>query len=367
MLTTFSKGASPMLSALLVLTLFVAQEDAANIVKGKIVSVEGSTIGIETSNGLVEATATKKSAIEINGKKGDVKSLAVGQEVECVIDKDLDVIKSLLAKGVAQPSKPELFRLVELDAQETTSAPWPSEDGLTIYYCIEGKSDWWIWKASRKSTDATFSNPEKLLPGGNPAITADGKRMLLIQKATAAEPYGIYESILKEDVWTRPKRIQEFPNGSCRPCISGDGLRIYFDVIGWQKPHLFMYSSRKSLDSKWETPRRVPMAGDLENDLGFIFVSKNQKTMLARALTKEMNGTNLMLLRRSDVGEAFGSPSFIWIDGLVLNGNFPRYVEKTKELYFSAKRDAANPNSVGSIWLLKGFDPTMHVKKASSP
>ncbi len=356
-----------MVFAILVWSLIAAQDDSTYVVKGKIVSVEGSTIGIETADGLVEATATKKSSIQVNGKKGDIKSLAVGQDIEATVDKELDVIKSLVAKGVAQPSKPELFRLVELETQETTSAPWPSEDALTIYYGIEGKSEWWIWRASRKSTDATFSNPQKLLPGGNPSVTADGKRMLLIQMATAAEPYGIYESVFKEDVWTRPKRIQEFPNGSCRPCISADGLRIHFDVIGWQKPHLFMYSSRKSLDSKWETPRRVPMAGDLENDLGFIFVSKNQKTMLARALTKEMNGTNLMLLRRSDVAEAFGSPSFIWVDGLVLNGNFPRYVEKTKELYFSAKRDAANPNSVGSIWLLKGFDPAMHVKKASSP
>ncbi len=236
---------------------------------------------------------------------------------------------------VAAP--PELTLLKELPQDAYNSAPWVSPDGLTLYWqsTAKGEKQRWVWRAERKSADALFESARKLVPGSDPTVTGDELEMILLN----LDGRNLYSTArkTKKDDFGRPRKIPELDGVGflASPCLSEDGLVLWADRIQDGKAAIVRLQ-RPSRDGAWGKPEAVkmPLIGSTGR---FVYVvpKKRYGFCCVPDLLKDKSANNLVYLSTMDQGATFTNPVLVELPMEVVRGKSPRYVEATRELFFS--------------------------------
>lgn len=158
------------LAALVLRAAAAAEERVEGMVQA--VSAEKQTLTVLVAGKERTFDVLKKARIKVNGKEASLPGVRKGQKVVLLYNPELEVVAGIEATGDAA-ADPELVALKELPAGQN-SGPWPSPDGLTLYWQsnMPGERQRWIWCAERKDRDSLFEKPRKLVPGNDP--TASG-------------------------------------------------------------------------------------------------------------------------------------------------------------------------------------------------
>jgi hypothetical protein len=246
------------------------------------------------------------------------------------------------------PTRPRMAALTELNTESSDFSPWLSPDGLTIYWnVVPGKGqEPWIWSASRRATNAPFGNPKRLFPGIFPTVTADALRMVLLDRQGSLQ---IAERATTAALFPAPRMIEELRDQDhCWwPCLSGDGLTLYYARSGADESERIVYSTRRPrLDGRWGRPSVVRFGrSSVQPRILFPFVTPDDLGLICVDRHRSESGRNpLMVWSRTSPDEPFRDPHEIEIDGLTLprGAAFFRYLPLTHELYFSANRGSTD-------------------------
>jgi hypothetical protein len=254
-----------------------------------------------------------------------------------------------------QPAaKPELVVLRELPREQHKSGPWPSPDGLTLYWSSKSGKDFRVWVATRKDKDSPFANvKDPLFAGYDLTVTADGREMILVDGdgpglsvSTRASP---------KDQWSRPRKLEEFDGLGflAAPCVSGDGLTLYAEQFANKDLAHNVCFRRPDRKSAWGKPEAMTITGLSEDQkpVRFPFVTDDGRYLFACARDY---GSGMLLFTSTDGGKTFGSPAVIDVPGGTVPGKFPRYVPATNELFFC---ETVPDQGRNNIYVIRNFDP----------
>lgn len=359
----------PFCVALLVLSASMAMAQTSTVeVTIQSVTPEAKEITVVYKAGTAEKTiklgVSRKAEITVNGKKVDLGSLGSGLKASIEYDKGLEIVTRIVATGNALGA-PELLEVSELNPG---TFPWLSDDGLTIYWRGEDG----IYTATRSNPNALFANKRLLLTlsagGGMPTLSQDGLYMVLWIE-------GVFHSTTRpsvEEPFERPRQIREFldQDRPWNPCLSPDGLTIYFNRRRLEpdgsRPYEFAFSKRSSRNEPWSKPEPLPIQRDgIEGNLQKLYVTADGCSLYCTHLAREnkFEKGNLMVWWRATTKEPFAEHRYIEIKGLPpLAGECPRYVLATNELFFERSYPKDSGKKAG-IWVVKNFVPPTRANK----
>jgi uncharacterized protein (TIGR03067 family) len=344
-------------------------------VEGVVQSVDAdrSSITLTTKSGGKEQDeafdVVKKAKVTINGKAASLADVRRGQKATVVVNTDLDVATRIDASGERTPD-PELVVIKELPNQEAyQSAPWLSEDGLTLYWKCPppGEKEQWIWMARRRSPDDLFENAKKLVPGNDPALTADGLELILLAQgsllsATRSSAAAAFQ---------RPQRIFDRQGNRllASPCLAPDGLTLYADLIDFDTKSVALQKyTRPSRRAKWGDPQTVRFSGVGESKLRFFHMTGDGRYAFCTMQSGDWESSPMAVFRSGAEEGGFSSPRIIVVGGRDVIGKFPRYVAATHELFFARMRQDSKQDE---LCVIRNFDPQSHSRElrpaANSP
>ena len=178
-----------------------------------------------------------------------------------------------------------------LGALVNTTSAWQGEpsisaDGLSIFFTSNrpgGSGDSDIWVTTRLTKDDDWEIPVNLGPtvnsadkDENPCISDDGLELYFA--SNRAGKYGghdiwVTKRQTKEDAWSRPINLGPMINTDMMdisPCITADGLSLYF--VSYQRDLTGCYdlfvTERATIESPWGEPVRLGMNVNFEyNDV----------------------------------------------------------------------------------------------------
>ncbi len=295
----------------------------------------------------------KKAKISKDGKPTDLQSIESRVLAEIEFESTLEIVTKIDIKGLA-PAKPELVRLSELDTEGSEDKVWVSHDGLTIVWqSNQGRPLNWI--AKRENAGVSFTSKKELIQGLDATLTSDGNELIMLVesgKLWSARRKNNSESFQKFLV----EEFKDLPYISA-PTFSENGLTLYLDQMS-PAGMIPSVSKRKNLKGVWSKPTPIKMTVS-EYRPRFPHVSTDGKYLLTMATTfgKQEDKPNLLVFYREDPSQPFQEKGFVTVDGMVLHGKFPRYIQATKELFFTRKSASGQQEIV----VLKNFDPTTMV------
>jgi hypothetical protein len=251
-------------------------------------------------------------------------------------------------------SETAMVPLEELPQQDGyNSAPWVSANGLTLYWqsAAKGEKQRSIWCAERKNADSLFSNARTLFSGSDPTLTGDELEMILLDGRNLS----LATRKTKQDDFGQPRRIPEL-NGLgflAAPCLSEDGLLLWADRIQDGKVEIVRFH-RPTRDNAWGKPEvvKMPFIGSTGR---FICVSpeRGYGFFCVPDLLKDKSANNLVYLSTKDQGATFTNPVVVELPKEVVRGKFPRYVEATRELFFSGDLEEGGR---ARLFVIRNFD-----------
>ena len=322
------------------------------------VSVTNRTIQV----GGLELEVSRRSTIHIDGQVATLSDLESGQAATVTYDDELAIVRTL-SVGASQPAlaTPELIQLSELGAGRFPMTFWVSTDGLSIYW-EGGEAVGTVFTASRDSLSSLFSDTKTVFKGRHPTLTGDGLEMILLGSRADGANDGSLHSAIREasdKQFTRPKEISELrtvPGSPKSPCLSSDGLTLTFVSSVGEGRNVVMIAQRDSRTEPWSKLEALPFVDKRSAaNLTWVDLSEDRLTLIA---AEEGPGTskqkgNFVVWRRAAASEPFRDHEYVAVRGLpALAGRCPRYVEETKELYFSRNVDQKWPG----IWVVRGLD-----------
>lgn len=333
----------------------------------KAVDAEKSTVTLTTKDRTAAKDETldvvKKARITVNGGPAALKDVRRGQQAVATFNTELEVVTKLDAtgEGVA-PLVPETTFLNELpEADVDHTGPWPTADGLTLYWKTRPRSGGgqsWIWSARRKTKDGLFEDARRLVPGSDMTVSADGLEMVLLQGVNlwaTTRP-----SV--DAAFIRPQKVAEFQDHGfiSVPCLSGNDLVLYADRFFPNQPVGPVKSTRANRRAKWSAPVPVKVAIPAGKRARFFSVTPDGSRafcVLFDVGPVQPNGnpprvTGVLATMRAQ-GDGFSRPEVIKVNGEVLRGIFPRYVAATNELFY-VRQEEGKP---AGIALVRDFDP----------
>lgn len=352
------------LSIAIVCLNFVSLATAADRrIEGVVTALDADhlSVTVKTQAGGTEQEETldilKKAKVSVNGKTAPLQEVRTGQKIVIIYNSELEVATVVEATGEGL-AEPELVVLKELpNGDGNQSAPYVSEDGLTLYWKarkVDEKQPW-IWSAHRKSPNDLFEDAKRLVPGNDPALTPDGLELILLDEQSLF-------SCKRPSVnatFPRPQKIAEFEKlgflGS--PCFSGDGLTLYADHIDFKARTVTSVKfERESRTAKWGERQVVKLSGLNNNRVRFFQVTPDDKYLCCsvHVTTNYEEEPVLMVLRADAAGTGFASPRVVMVNGKVILGKFPRYVAATHELFFARNRPEAKADE---LVVIRNFDP----------
>jgi len=353
-----------------VLLLGVTHAEVITI-DGTIKSVDAAkrTITVETEGKEKMLDVSSKVKISVEGKDANLDALKEGQKVKLSYHDELEIVLKIdVGKHEPKPvaGAAELVEIAELLAGPNASFPWVSPDGLTIYWEGWHPEGAFTWMAHRDDAESFFKDKQQLFKGRHPTVTADGLEMLLLVD-------GVLHTTARVSLdlpFKRPSLIRELKDQPQvkNPCISADGLKLYFNRHSGDSGSEFVVATRRSRDSKWTNPKHVPIQKDgLEGNLTWLSLSNDRYTLLCshEETARIANGeATLMVWTRGTEEEAFSNYQYIKFPGMdALIGRSPRYVAATNELFFTrlVGEDQAG-NKRWGIWVVKNFDLSTFTK-----
>jgi hypothetical protein len=342
--------------------LFLQQAQGAVVevevtIKSIDVEARGLTVTYETKLGhkSIDLDVSRKANITVNGASGTLDSLRPGQKAKVTYEQELQVVTKVVATGsgsVMSSKRPELVECSELNDEGGNDNPWLSEDGLTIYWDRDLGGKLSIWTARREDARSLFTDKKMLFPGRLPTTTADGLEMVFRALRTDGQPGSCLYATTRNTAnspFRRPSRISELMEFSpWSPCLSGDGLTLYFNDT--TKTGV-VSSTRPNRSSPWGRPR--PFAS-IES--ASLYLTPDGRHLLGTEIAKNqrLDRSNLWVWSRSSTGEQFHKSSRIEFAGCPpIFGGCVRYVASTKEVFFSRILKDGKPTG---IWLIKNFD-----------
>ena len=323
----------------------------------------GISVVYETNLGqkTIELDVSRKAEITVNGKEGGLDSLKPGQKAKITYEKELQVVTKIEATGQAKAAaeEPELAEVSELNDEGNISHPWPSRDGLTIYWTrgVGGKGT--VWTAHRDDPQATFKDKRSLFNGRCPTVSSDGLEMIFLGSRTDGEEgMSLYcaTRTAVDKPFGRPKEIPELAGRNCwAPCLSGDGLTLYFLATASRKDQITLCCTRKERSASWTRPKGFT---DLDFDSGSVAVSFSTADGLTMFGHQNRDQRNILAIcSRSAPSKPFEEPKAIEVRKHLVVGVWPRYVEASHEIFFAGQaplRDGPlSQNTPISIWVIK--------------
>lgn len=264
--------------------------------------------------------------------------------------------------GPAEPAasarpRPAPVGLDELAIGVPEFAPWLSGDGREIYWTTQAGpgQEMWVWSARRKGPGSPFEGVRRLFSGGSPTLTGDGLTMICIDRANQLH---VASRASADAQFGEPAPIGSLRREGVRcrmPCLTGDGLTLYFERSEAPgKPWEFWSSRRAGPRDAWGPPEPVPIVqADKPVVPSFPYVTADGLTLLG--IVEWPNGKGLMAWTRAGTELPFDQPQRVIFPGA---GKFPsnpaffRFCEKTNEVVFSgAKEGESRP----SLWLISDF------------
>jgi len=335
------------------LCLSEASNAAVITIKGTITSVDAKarTIIVEAEGEQKTLDVSRKAKVNASGKAASLDSLRSGQRVTLSYHEDLEIVLKINMQNDPRQSL-ELLEVSELSVDGDARYPWLSQDGLTIYWEPKFGS---IWVARRKNAASFFEDKRELFSGRHPTLSADELNMVCLVDG------GLYSTSRPslEETFARPRLIRELkdePNVK-NPCLSPDGLKLYFNRQSASDGVEIVASQRSSLDARWSAPKSVSIRSDrVDGSMTWVFVSGDSDKLFCSSQGGRPgpNG-NLMLWQRSNASQPFRDFSYIQIPGTErLVGRSPRYVAATNELFFTRPME----DKKWTIWVIKNFDPS---------
>lgn len=243
--------------------------------------------------------------------------------------------------------RPELVALSELPVEQHKSGPWPSADGLTLYWSSKRGKDFRTWVATRKDLRSRFENIRELLPGYDPTVTADQREMILA--GSDGEGLFLATRLSDRDAWSRPSKLHAFDRFKfmASPCLSPDGLTLYAEQFGDESlPHVVRFR-RPFRQAGWDKAEPVTIK-PTDKSVRFPSISADLRLLFGCA-----GGHGMLLYTASDAGTTFGAPVLIDVPGSIVRGKFPRYVPATHELFFCEDTPGQKQNQ---IYIIRNFD-----------
>ena len=153
--------------------------------------------------------------------------------------------------------------------------PSISADGLALYFVSNrpgGSGDSDLWMATRPTTEDDWELPVNLGPtvnsiakDENPCISADGLELYFA--SNRAGSYGghdiwVMKRLTKDDLWGAPTNLGPIVNTGMMditPCIAADGLSLY--IACYQRDRIGCYdlfvTERATADGPWDEPVRL--------------------------------------------------------------------------------------------------------------
>jgi len=325
----------------------------------KSVDVKGRTLTVNRKGKTLELDVSRKAKVTINGKAGKLDDLSAGQKIEIDYHTDLEIVLKIEATGDGL-SEPELVVLHELNTEGHDTNPWLSADGLTIYWNVQipPEKTKWVWTANRQDTDSLFDNKRRLLPGSDPTVSADGLEMILLQGS-------VLHRALRDDIskpFQRPKQIKEFGDKYgflAAPCLSNDGLTLYYDWFIKGKGITLSSSIRKTKSSAWSPPRPLEFTGQPDK-FRFPSVSHDGKTLFSTSPSEDKTQSNVIVFRRK-LDEPYRMAGRVDCGDIVVRGSCPRFVPETQELFFAGPT-GVDAKSAG-LMVVKNYSPSTMLRR----
>lgn len=337
---------------------------ATNTIRADIIEVEGVVKAFDPSERLlelslrtktVELEVSRKAKVSAEGKDIDLKEISEGQTVQVKYHDDLEIVTEIVI-GSAAPTESadevELLEVSELSPNGNPQYPWLSPDGLTVYWEEEGA----IWTATRVDVDGLFEGKKRLFQGRHPTVSADGREMVLLVG-------GVLHSTTRSSSdapFKRPRAIRELRDQPTvkNPCISEDGLSLYFNRKGSRTPTEFAVCTRRSSSSPWGRPKTLKVQHpQVKGHLVWLFVSNDGLHLFCTNQGADLPNGNLMVWTRKTTNESFRVFEYIEFPDIdPVFGRSPRYVESTGELFFTQPKPETKKWGVSVI---KNFASTL--------
>ncbi|MBL7186630.1 MAG: PD40 domain-containing protein [Phycisphaerae bacterium] len=208
------------------------------------------------------------------------------------------------------------------------NAPYISADGLALYFHSVrpgGYGDKDLWVTTRPTTNDIWTEPVNLGPTVNssaddnaPCISADG--LALYFDSTRPGGYGegdmwVTTRLTTNDPWTEPVNLGPTVNssdGEGRPCISSDGLSLYFNSPrfgGFGYSDLYM-TTRVTVEDEWGPPANLgPTVNAPNNDITPRISADGRLLFFTSSDRPGGFGlTDIWVTRRETINDDWGTP-----------------------------------------------------------
>lgn len=202
-----------------------------------------------------------------------------------------------------------------------------------------------------------FGNKRQVTIGQDNTFSADGLEGIVFLPQEGQGNLCVVKRSDISEAFSRPAVMQDFPASLgflAGPSLSDDGNTLYLERLG-EGSHELLVSTRKEREGKWSPPTLLPITAS-KNPRRWPHVSTSGKYLICTEPNAEKKSV-LTVYRREALTEPFVYMGIVHVDGKQLPGRFGRYVEATKELFFSrGSKDGLE------IAVLRPFDPDRMVK-----
>ena len=272
---------------------------------------------------------------------------------------------STVARQISPIAAPEIANLTEINTKRTDFCAWPSPDGLTLYWVIDGPGggEGEIWSARRKDTGSLFGDKRLVAYGRHITVSADGLTMFLVARRADGEPGDSIQVARRRstgEAFGRPQAVPELASiESPRNLFLSADARTFLFVTGAgdgeaARPWV---TTRPSPESPWGTPRPLVISAGpgIEGHVICPHLTSDGLTILG-VLTRDGDPRpEFVTWTRSGADRPFTGPQPLQLPGVKeFYGWQPRYVEATHELFFCSNRLAADRGDV-DIWVVRNF------------
>jgi hypothetical protein len=270
------------------------------------------------------------------------------------------------ASGGAGSSQPSVIPLTELNTSAWQMAPWPSKDGLRLYY-EASRNGMGIYMASRPNVNAKFGAPVFVADGRHPSLTEDELGLVCLGNGTNSAI--MFSKRTSRDVpFPAPQPIpglqQELSPKS--PWISGNGMELLFQR-GTAGGVEIAETRRISSDASWATPISLPLWTTSVRGKPPTWPWRGDDHKLALWGHGGDEETEIWTARRVSTNATFGDFQPVKLDGQTLLGRSPRWCAATGELFFSRVRPDGAPQKTWELAVVKNFWPLGKPKSTPSP
>lgn len=306
----------------------------------KAIDLKERTLTIEKKT----ATGTKELVLQVAEEAGDLGTLKAGDSVTFSYDSTLEVVTKIGANTALVATGQELVALKEIRKGYNT-APWVSEDGLRLFWqSAEQDGTRWIWTASRAKPDGLWEGQSKVVPGSDSTLTSDELNLFVFEAGTIC----VATRQSREESFSRPQPIAELKQLGmlARPCVSPDGLLLWFDKIGQGGGQTYRVE-RPKVGESWGKPVVVNRASVGVGN-GF-YVNPFDGYGLFAMQTPLVEGHRFAIARTEDKGISFIDPKPLAIPNNT-DGKMPFYCKATNELFFAGH---PGPDKTSQLYVVR--------------